>query len=174
MAVQLAKAMGANVSVISTSPDKREAALKLGARNFIVSTQEQQMKAFASKFDLILSTIPQSHDANQYLPLIRRDGSYLIVGCLVPLKAPLDMTKMFTDRRNIQSSLIGGIAQTQEVLDFCGKHNIVSRIELIGVDDINKAIDRVHKGEVDFRYVIDMASIKGKKPDESLAAKVGL
>jgi uncharacterized zinc-type alcohol dehydrogenase-like protein len=174
MAVKLARSLGCDVTVISTSHEKRGAALKLGASEMLLSTDGTQMKSHAGTLDLILSTIPQPHDPNLYLPLLRRDGVYAIIGCLERLATPLDCSKMCVDRRSVGTTLIGGIAQTQELLDHCGKHGIVSDIERIAIDQINEAFARVDKGEVAFRYVIDMASLKGKDVDESVAAKLGL
>ena len=174
MALKLAKAMGANVTMISRSEAKKADAFRLGATHFVLSTEDKEMKANASRLDFILSTIPQPHDPNPYMTLLRREGVYTVVGCLAPLKAPLDMSKMVTDRKSLGSTLIGSIAETQEVFDFCGKHGIVSEIKLITVDEINEAFADVDKGKVDYRYVISMATIKGKKPDDSLLAKVGL
>jgi uncharacterized zinc-type alcohol dehydrogenase-like protein len=140
----------------------------------LLSTDGAQMKSHAGTLDRILSTIPQPHDPNLYLPLLRRDGVYTVIGCLAPLAAPLDCSKMCVDRRSVGTTLIGGIAETQELLDHCGKHGIVSDIERIAIDQINEAFARVDKGEVAFRYVIDMASLKGKDVDASVAAKLGL
>jgi uncharacterized zinc-type alcohol dehydrogenase-like protein len=174
MAVKLARALGSKVTVITTHREKRERALALGATDVILSTDEIQMKAHASSLDLILSTIPQPHDANLYLPLLATEGVYTIVGCLAPLKTPLDCSKLNVDRRSIGSTLIGGIQATQEVLDFCGKHQITSDIQIIGIDQVNDAFKDVDKGKVAFRYVIDMATLKGKQEDDSLLGKVGL
>jgi uncharacterized zinc-type alcohol dehydrogenase-like protein len=174
MAVKLARAMGATVTVITTSREKRDAALRLGAAEAVVSTDKAEMQAHAGRLDLIVSTIPQPHDPNLYMPLLRREGVYVVVGCLAPLKAPLDCSKLNIDRKSVGTTLIGGIAETQELLDFCGKHSIVSEIEVIPIDRVNEAFGEVDDGRVAFRYVIDMATLKGKQPDESLAAKVGL
>jgi alcohol dehydrogenase (NADP+) len=174
MAVKLATAMGATVTVVTTSKDKEAAARKLGAAAVVVSTEKDEMKAHACTLDLILSTVPQPHDPNLYTPLLKRDGVYVVVGCLAPLKAPLDMSTMSFDRKSVGSTLIGGIAETQEVLDFCGEHGIVSEIETIPVDRINEVYKSVDKGEVAFRYVIDMSSLHGKQEDGSLLAKAGL
>ena len=174
IAVQLGKALGARVTVLTTSPEKREDALQLGAADLVVSTDEAQMEAHAAKLDFILSTIPQPHDANLYMPLLKREGIYTVVGCIAPLTAPLDLSKMITDRRSLATSLIGSRKETQEVLDFCAKHGIKPVTKLIPVDGINDAFKHVDAGDVDFRYVIDMATLAGKHEDDSLAAKVGL
>jgi len=162
IAVKIAKALGAQVTVITTSKDKTEAALKLGATGVIYSDSDSEMDENANSLDFILSTIPQPHDANIYFPLLKRDGVLTIVGCIAPLKAPLDLSKILIDRKSLGTSLIGGIAETQEVLDFCSEHNIVSDIEIIPIDEINEAFEKIDKGEISFRYVIDMASLKPK------------
>ncbi len=174
MAVKLATAMGATVSLITRSPDKADDARRIGATGVIVSTDTADMEAHAGQFDFILSTIPQPHDPNPYMALLARDGVYTVVGCIAPLTKPLDLSKILIERKSLGTSLIGSITETQAVLDFCSLHDIVSDIEIIGIDSINEAFDRVDKGEVDYRFVIDMASLRGQAPDESLAAKIGL
>jgi len=174
MAVKLATAMGATVSLITRSPDKADDARRIGATDVIVSTDKADMEAHAGAFDFILSTIPQPHDPNPYMALLARDGIYTVVGCIAPLTTPLDLSRILMQRKSLGTSLIGSIAETQAVLDFCSLHDIVSDFRLIAIDDVNDAFDRVDKGEVDYRFVIDMASLRGQTPDESLAAKVGL
>ena len=174
MATKLGKALGAEVTVISHTEDKKDDALNRGASHFILSSDKEAMKAAANSLDFILSTIPQPHDPNPYIELLGRDGIYTVVGCIAPLKAPLDLSTMVLDRKGLATSLIGSIAETQEVLEFCAQHGITPEIQVIPIDDINDAFEKVNAGEVDFRYVIDMASIQGKEPDQSLAAKVGL
>src|SRR5450830_669422 len=146
IAVKIAKALGAQVTVITTSKDKTEAALKLGATGVIYSDSDSEMDENANSLDFILSTIPQPHDANIYFPLLKRDGVLTIVGCIAPLKAPLDLSKILIDRKSLGTSLIGGIAETQEVLDFCSEHNIVSYIKIIPIDEINEAFEKIDKG----------------------------
>ncbi|MEO7455333.1 MAG: NAD(P)-dependent alcohol dehydrogenase [Gemmatimonadaceae bacterium] len=174
MAVKLARALGADVTVISTSPDKKEAARILGAKKLIVSTEKKEMEEAESSFDFILSTIPQPHDVNIYMPLLKRDGILTIVGCIAPLTKPLDISGMIMDRRVLATSLIGGVAETQEVLDFAAKNGISADVKVIPIDEVNDAFKTVDEGEVPYRFVIDMASIKGKTEDDSLMAKVGL
>jgi len=174
VATKLAHAMGADVTVITTSEKKIDDAMKIGAAGVIVSTDEKSMKSHVASLDFILSTIPESHDANPYMTLLRRDGIYAVVGCIMPLKGSLDLSKMIVDRKSLVTSLIGGIAETQEVLDFCGEHNIVSEVQMISIDEVNDAFSHLAKGDVDFRYVIDMSTIKGKQEDDSLLGKVGL
>jgi uncharacterized zinc-type alcohol dehydrogenase-like protein len=159
VAIKIAVAMGAEVTLITTSPDKISDAKSIGAKNGIISTDDNDMKNNADSLDFILSTIPQSHDANPYIKLLKRDGVLIVVGCIAPLKNSLDLTKMIPDRKSLGTSLIGGIVETQEMLDFCSRHNIVADIEIIPIEKINEAFKKVDKGEVDFRYVIDMSTI---------------
>ena len=174
IAVKLARGLGATVTVLTTSDDKVDDAKKLGAANVIVSTDKDAMKQNESTLNLILSTIPTTHDANLYMPLLRREGTYVVIGCLLPLKLPLDMSGMVTDRRSLSSTLIGGIRETQEVLNFCAEHGIASDIKVIPIDEVNEAFKQVDEGAVDYRFVIDMSTIHGKKEDESLLGKAGL
>ena len=160
VAVKLAKAMGAEVTVITTSEEKKADAIKLGAKEAIYSKNDEEMKAHEKSLDFILSTIPQPHDANPYIALLKQDGILTIVGCLAPLSKPIDMSKMIMNRKSMVSSLIGGIAETQEVLDFCAAHRILPDTKLIGIEEVNEAFESVDKGEIDFRYVIDMSTIK--------------
>ena len=159
MAVKIAKAMGAHVVVITTSQSKVEDAKRLGADEVILSTDKEQMKSHASTLHFILDCVSAQHDINSYLSLLKRDGRLTLVGAPEhPL--PVSAFSLILNRISFSGSLIGGIAQTQEMLDFCGKHNITSDIELIQMQDINKAYDRLLKGEVKYRFVIDMASLK--------------
>lgn len=139
----------------------------------IVSSDKHEMENNERTLDFIISTIPQPHDANPYALLLKTDGVLTIVGCISPLKTPIDFSKLIPDRKSLGSSLIGGIAETQEVLDFCGKHNIVSDIKIIPIDQINEAFESVDKGEVDYRYVIDMSTLKGKDEKKGLLGKLG-
>lgn len=174
MAVKLAVAMGAEVTVITTSKNKREDALSLGAKHTILSDSSDEMKKSENSLDFILSTIPESHDVNPYLTLLKRDGILTIVGCLTPLAKPLEMSPMLMGRKTLSTSLIGGIAETQEVLDFCSKHNILPNTKLISVDQINEAFDEIDAGKIDYRYVLDMATIQGKHEEKSLLGRLGL
>ena len=173
MAIQLATAMGAEVTLITTSPDKSDDAKKLGAVNVIVSDDKDAMKNNEATLDFILSTIPQSHDINPYITLLRREGVITVVGCIAPTTKPIDLSKMLPDRKNLGTSLIGSIAETQEVLDFCSEHNITANIQIIPIDQVNEAFDKIDRGEIDFRYVIDMATIKGMKEDKTFLEKAG-
>jgi len=159
MAVQLAAAMGAEVTVFSTSKKKQADALRLGAKNFAITTESNTFTQYANYFDLMINTASGNTDMNQYLGLLKLDGTMVIVG--VPEKpAVLSAFPLILRRRRIAGSLIGGIKETQEMLDFCGKHNIVSDIELIPMDKINEAFERVVKSDVHYRFVIDINSIK--------------
>src|SRR5690606_37856606 len=159
MGVKFAKAMGAEVYVITTSPSKVEDAKRLGADHIILSSDEQQMKEHTSSLHFILDCVSAQHDINAYLRLLKRDGSLAIVGAPEhPL--PVAAFSLIPGRKSFSGSTIGGIKETQEMLDFCGQHNILSDIELINMQDINKAYDRLLKGDVKYRFVIDMASLK--------------
>jgi len=159
MAVKLAKAMGAEVTVISRSDRKADDARKAGADHVLVSADRNAMKAAARSLDVILSTIPTSHDLNPYLQLLRRDGSYVILGAIEPLREPINGGLLARTRVKVTGSLIGGIPETQEVLDFCAEHGIVSDVQDIGVDGINDAYAQLSAGDPGFRYVIDMSTL---------------
>ncbi|MDT7830541.1 NAD(P)-dependent alcohol dehydrogenase [Pricia sp. S334] len=159
MGVKLADAMGAHVVMITTSPDKAEDAERLGADEVLISKDKDAMKEHQGSFDFILNTIPVGHDMNPYINLLKRDATMVLVGAVEPLE-PVHGGGLIMGRKRIAGSLIGGIKETQEMLDFCGEHNIVSDIELIDISDINKAYDRVMDSDVKYRFVIDMASLK--------------
>jgi uncharacterized zinc-type alcohol dehydrogenase-like protein len=159
MGVKLAAAMGAHVVMITTSPEKGNDAKKLGAAEVLISKDAEAMKKHANSFDFILNTIPVGHDVNPYVALLKRDATMCIVGAIAPLP-DVSGPALVMQRKKIAGSLIGGIAETQEMLDFCGKHNIVCDVEMIGVKDINKAYDRTVKGDVKYRFVIDIATLK--------------
>ncbi|NTS42517.1 NAD(P)-dependent alcohol dehydrogenase [Flavisolibacter sp. BT320] len=160
MAVQLAKAMGAEVTVITTSEEKRSAAIELGAANVLLSEEEESMKKAGLSFDFILITIPDPFDINPYISLLKKDGVLVTVGMLGKYKKGIDNNEVAFHRRTVTGSLIGGIKETQEVLDFCAEHNIAPLVEIIPMQDINDAFDRMQNEEVRFRYVIDMQSLK--------------
>ncbi len=158
MGVKLAHAMGARTVAITTSLSKKEAAHKLGADEVIVSRDEADMQAHANSFDFLLNTVSAPHDINAYLNLLKLDGTMVLVG--VPDKAPeLQAFPLIFKRRRIAGSLIGGIPETQEMLDFCGKHNIVADVEIIPIQQINEAYERMIKGDVRYRFSIDMKSL---------------
>ena len=160
MAIKLAKGLGAEVTLFSRSSGKEKDALSLGATSVIISTDEKQMQSVAGKFDLIIDTVPYVHDVNPYIGTLNNSGTLVLVGYLGGLEPILNTVPMIMGRKSIAGSLIGGIAETQEMLDFCGKHNIVSEIEVIKMQDINEAYERMIKSDVRYRFVIDMASLK--------------
>lgn len=160
MAIKLANALGAHVTLFSRSPGKIEDAKALGAHEVIISTEEAQMQKAMGRFDLIIDTVPYAHDLNPYINTLNTDGTLVIVGYLGPLDPMLMTVPMIMGRRSVAGSLIGGIAETQELLDFCGKHNITSDIEVINMQDINEAYERMLKSDVHYRFVIDMKSLK--------------
>jgi uncharacterized zinc-type alcohol dehydrogenase-like protein len=158
MAVKFGVAFGAEVTVLSTSPKKEEDAKKLGAHHFVVTTDEAQVKAAIGTFDFILDTVSAEHDFNMYLSLLRTNGTTICVG--LPSKpAEVAAFSLLGGRKSLAGSGIGGIAETQEMLDFCAENNIVSDIELIDIKDITNAYERMIKGDVCYRFVIDMATL---------------
>ena len=160
MAVKLAKGLGAEVTLFSRTPDKTQDAKDLGAHNVVISTDENQMNAVNGEFDLIIDTVPNIHDINPYIATLNISGTLVLVGYLGPLDPFLNTVPMIMGRKSVAGSLIGGIAETQEMLDFCGEHNIVSEIEIIKMQNINEAYERMLKSDVKYRFVIDMASLK--------------
>lgn len=159
MAVKIARAMGAEVIVFTTSPSKVEDAKRLGAADVVLSKDEEQMSRYAGKLNFVLDAVSAQHDINMYINLLKVDGSLVLVGAPEhPL--PVAAFSLIPMRRNFAGSMIGGIAETQEMLDFCGKHNIVSDIEMIDIQQINEAYDRLLKGDVKYRFVINMSSLK--------------
>ncbi|WP_177733879.1 NAD(P)-dependent alcohol dehydrogenase [Flavobacterium inviolabile] len=160
MAIKLAKGLGAHVTLFSRSPEKEKDALELGADQVIISTSEAQMAEVSGKFDLIIDTVPYVHDVNHYIPTLNINGTIVLVGYLGDLNPMLNTVPMILGRKSVAGSVIAGIAETQELLDFCGEHNIVSDIEIIKMQDINEAYERMLKSDVRYRFVIDMASLK--------------
>ena len=159
MGVKFAVAFGANVTVMSTSPSKEKDAKKLGAHHFLVTSDPAQVKAAANSFDFILDTVSAEHDINMYMSMLKTDGTLCLVG--VPSdKLPIHPFTIIGGRKSFAGSSIGGLAETQEMLDFCEKHNIVSDIELIDIKDITASYARMVKGDVRYRFVIDIATIK--------------
>lgn len=158
MGVKFGVAFGAEVTVLSTSPDKEAAAKTLGAHHFVVTTDKEQLKAVKGKFDFILDTVSAPHDMNLYLSLLRTDGVHICVG--VPSEAyPIHPFSIIGGRKSLAGSGIGGIPETQEMLDFCADNNIVSDIELIDIKNINEAYERMLKGDVRYRFVIDIKTL---------------
>lgn len=159
MGVKLAVAMGAEVTVITRSKSKEETAKSLGAKGILCSTDQDAMNKAASSFDFLLDTIPVKHDFNSYTPLLDIDGTLCLVGQIGPMEEPLTLPLVF-GRRRIAGSLIGGLKETQEVLDFCAEHNIHPDCEMITPDEINKAWDTLTTSNPAHRYVIDMSNLK--------------
>jgi uncharacterized zinc-type alcohol dehydrogenase-like protein len=159
MGVKFAKALGARVVMITTSPEKGKDATRLGADEVLVSRDEAAMKANAGSFDFLLNTIPVGHDVNPYLALLKLDKTMTLVGALTELTpAPAGMS-MILGRKSLAGSAIGGMAETQEMLDFCAEHGIVSDIEMIAMNQVNEAYERLLKNDVKYRFVIDMATL---------------
>jgi uncharacterized zinc-type alcohol dehydrogenase-like protein len=159
MAVKFAHAFGAHVVVFTTSEGKKEDGLRLGADEVVVSRNTDEMQKHAGSFDFILDAVSADHDINAYINLLHRDGNLTLVGAPEKPLAVAAFGLLF-GRRSLSGSLIGGIAETQEMLDFCGEHGITSDIELIKIQDINEAYERMLKSDVKYRFVIDMASLK--------------
>jgi uncharacterized zinc-type alcohol dehydrogenase-like protein len=158
MGAKLAKAMGAEVTVFTSTSEKIEEAARLGVRG-VIEDDKTVLKEMANTFDFMLSTVPEKHDLNPFIPLLKRDKTIAVVGALEPL-APVNNQQVAFHRKSVAGSLIGSIADTQEVLDFCAAHHIGPDIEIIPIQDINDAFKKIEKGDVRFRYVIDMASLK--------------
>jgi alcohol dehydrogenase (NADP+) len=158
MAVKLAKAMGAEVTAISRTTSKEKDAIALGAKGILASTDKKAMAAAENSFDLIIDTAPVKHDVTIYAPLLDIDGTLVIVGQVGPLEELVSVPLVF-GRRRIAGSLIGGISETQKVLDFCAIHNIYPECEMIKMDEINDAFERLAKGDLAHRFVIDMSSL---------------
>jgi uncharacterized zinc-type alcohol dehydrogenase-like protein len=159
MAVKFAHALGAHVVVFTTSPNKKEDALRLGADEVVISPNADEMNKHVDSFDFILDQVSAEHDINAYIGLLRRDGNMPIVGLPDKPHAISALTLLFK-RRTLSGSLIGGIAETQEMLDFCGKHNITADVEVIPIQKVNEAYDRLSRADVKYRFSIDMASLK--------------
>ena len=159
MAVKFAHAFGAHVVVFTTSPNKQEDALRLGADETVVSRNADEMKKHAGSFDFIIDTVSADHDINAYINLLGVDGNLTLVGAP---SEPLDVTafSLIMGRRRLAGSAIGGIAETQEMLDFCGAHNITADVEVIPIQKVNEAYERLLKSDVKYRFSIDMASLK--------------
>jgi alcohol dehydrogenase (NADP+) len=160
MAVKLAHALGAHVTVLSHSANKREDALRLGADNFIATKDESVFKENAGRFNFIFDAVSAQHDYNAYLNLLKRDGTMVLIG--LPDPSPLAALPLVFKRRKLAGSLIGGIRETQEMLDFCAKHGVAADVEVIPIDKVNEAYERMLKGDVRYRFVIDIASLKSQ------------
>ena len=161
MGIKLAKALGAEVTLFTRSQAKAEEARRQGADHVIVSTDAEQMRAAAGRFDFLLDTIPVQHDLNPYLETLKFDGVHILVGLIEPIDPALHAANLVMKRRVLAGSLIGGIAETQEVLDFCAEHDIRCDIEMLDIRNINQAYERMIAGDVKYRFVIDMATLQG-------------
>ncbi|TGN08521.1 NAD(P)-dependent alcohol dehydrogenase [Leptospira ilyithenensis] len=160
MAIKFAKALGADVTLFTRTPGKEADAKRLGADKIVLSTNAEQMSGVANQFDLIIDTVPSIHDLNPYLPTLSLDGTLVLVGYLGGLEPVLNTVPLILARKSVAGSVIGGIAETQEMLDFCGKHGITSDVEVIPIQNINDAYERMLKSDVKYRFVIDIASLK--------------
>lgn len=163
MAIKLAKGLGAEVTLFSHSPNKEKDARRLGADDIIISTDTKQMAEHKNQFDLIIDTVPNVHDLNPYVETLTLNGTIVLVGFLGNLQKLLDTAPLVMGRKSIAGSVIGGIAETQEMLNFCGKHGITADVEMINIENINEAYQRMLKSDVKYRFVIDMASLKNHK-----------
>jgi uncharacterized zinc-type alcohol dehydrogenase-like protein len=158
MAIKFAKAFGAEVTLLSTSPAKEQDALHLGAHQFALTTDEQGVQKLTGYFDFILDTVSAAHDLNIYISMLKMHGTLVCLG-IDPAPAPIAMLPMVFGGRKLAGSLIGSIAETQEMLDYCAEHNITSDVEMIDIKDINQAYERMLRRDVKYRFVIDMATL---------------
>ena len=158
MAVKFGVSFGAEVTMLSSSPSKQDDARKLGAHKFVLTSDPEQLKSVQGSFDFIIDTVSAPHDYNQYLGLLRTNGVLICVGA-PPAPAQIYAFNLIGGRKSITGSLIGGLPETQEMLDYCAQHSIVSDVELINIQDIHRAYDRMLKGDVKYRFVIDMATL---------------
>lgn len=160
MALKLARALGAEVTLFTRSPGKEDDAKRLGANHVVLSTDPGQMAALAGRFDLILDTVPYAHSIEGYLPTLEFDGVLVLVGYMGPLDESFDTAPLVYGRRAVAGSFIGGIEETQQMLNFCARHGITSDIEMIPIQKIDEAYDRMLRSDVKYRFVIDMASLR--------------
>ncbi len=167
LAVKFAAALGADVTVITRSPGKSQTASELGADHVLLSTSPEAVKLAASSFDLIIDTVPYEHNLSPYIELLNVDGTIVVVGALTTLPK-FDNTSLILGRRSIAGSPSGGIKETQEMLDFCAKKNVLPECEIVPMQQINEAFERMERGDVRYRFVIDMASLKGRSESTEL------
>ncbi|MDE1172438.1 MAG: NAD(P)-dependent alcohol dehydrogenase [Parvibaculaceae bacterium] len=160
MGIKFAKALGAHVVMITTSPGKGKDATRLGADEVLISRDADAMAAHKASFDFLLNTIPVPHDLNPYVNLLKRDKTMALVGVLTELEPPLSGGNLIMGRKSVAGSSIGGMAETQEMIDFCAEHNIVSDVEIVPIQSVNEAYERLLKNDVKYRFVIDMASLR--------------
>jgi uncharacterized zinc-type alcohol dehydrogenase-like protein len=158
MAVKFASSFGAEVTMLSTSKSKEADAKKLGAHKFVLTTNNEYVNKVKGYFDFIIDTVSAPHDYNLYLSLLKTDGIQICVG-VPPTPAQINGFSLIGGRKSFAGSSIGGLPETQEMLDYCAEHNIISDVEVIAIKDINKAYDRMLKGDVHYRFVIDMATL---------------
>jgi uncharacterized zinc-type alcohol dehydrogenase-like protein len=163
MGVKFAKALGAEVTVFTRSESKMAEAKRQGADHVVISTDSDHMAVASETFDFLLDTIPVQHDLNPYLACLKRDGVHILVGLLAPIEPPPQALLLISRRRIVTGSLIGGIPETQEVLDFCAEHGIACDVEMLDIRRINEAYERMKRGDVKYRFVIDMASLKERR-----------
>lgn len=159
MGIKLAVAMGADVTLFTRTDAKRAEAERAGASRVVVSSEPGAMQAAARSLDLILDTVPVTHDVNPYLDCLALDGAYALVGQLTPLEPPVQASKLIRTRRTLAGSLIGGMPETQEVLDFCAEHGVTCDVEPIAIDYLPEAFERLRRGDVRYRFVIDMSTL---------------
>jgi alcohol dehydrogenase (NADP+) len=157
--VKIGNAMGAKVTVLSHSPGKRDDAARLGANDFLVTRESGAFEKNAGRFDFIVDTVSAQHDYNSYLNLLRLDGAMVLVG--VPDPTPIAAFPLIARRRRLAGSMIGGIRETQEMLDFCAQHGLAADVEVIPIEYVNDAYERTVRSDVRYRFVIDIASLKG-------------
>jgi uncharacterized zinc-type alcohol dehydrogenase-like protein len=167
MGVKLARAFGAQVVVFTTSPSKTEDAMRLGAHEVVVSRNADEMRKQAGSFDFILDTVSADHDINAYINLLRLEGNLTLVGA-PPKPLSLSSFALIFGNRSVSGSNIGGIPQTQEMLDFCGEHHITADVEVIPMQKVNEAWERLARADVKYRFVIDMASLKSEAPQGAI------
>lgn len=160
MGVKFARALGADVTLFTRSESKRDEAFRQGAHKVVISTDEDQMVRVANTFDYILDTVPVAHDLNPYVNALKRDGTLILVGLLEAVEPPLDAGAVVFRRKQLAGSLIGGLPETQEMLDFCGAHDIVCDIEILDIGNINQAYERMLQSDVRYRFVIDMDTLR--------------
>jgi uncharacterized zinc-type alcohol dehydrogenase-like protein len=162
MALKFAKALGAEVTLFTRSPGKEADARRLGAGRVVLSTDKGRMAAERGRFDLIIDTVPTAHDLNPYLPTLAVNGTLVLVGLLGDLRPTLNTVPLILGRKSIAGSLIGGIAETQDMLDFCGAQGVVSDVETIRIQDVNRAYERLLASDVKYRFVIDLSSLSAE------------
>jgi uncharacterized zinc-type alcohol dehydrogenase-like protein len=165
LGVKFAHALGAHVVLFTTSPNKKADALRLGADEVVISRNTDEMEKHLGSFHFILDTVSAEHDLNVYIDLLKRDGTLTLVG-LPPKPLPVGAFNLLSGRKRLAGSAIGGLGEVQEMLDFCAEHGIASDVEVIGIQQINEAYERLLKSDVKYRFVIDMASLKGAAPSE--------